>query len=276
MRTGDSETTSLVRVVNSHRPSRWEILLDSRARFGEVVPEMRRPWCAALIWGGTSVGSIACLWFGSVAAQHMPHGAIFVEAALLLWAGAWMFLGFWRHRVTYRERYGSDAYRHLFFRFLIPFMVGGIAAVCFPAFVGGPALLQPVIAYSAAAYWLVTTALLETRGREIFWDMEWRGFVYNVFPERGRVVTAGIFGWLRHPVYSAAVRLALGLGLMRNNLSAVMCAGLVAIGVWVLGSVEERGLVRHDSGYGVYRRAVPAFFSSHPVRFWQYLVTGRG
>ena len=116
--------------------------------------------------------------------------------------------------------------------------------------------------------------LIERQGVEIFWDIEWRAFVYNVFPERGRVVTAGIFGWLRHPVYSAAIRSALGLALIRNNLPALLCAALVGMGVWVLGTVEERELVKRDHEYAAYRRVVPAFFSTHPVRFWHYLLRG--
>ncbi len=236
---------------------------------------MRRPWCAALLWGGITLGTVLCLLFGSMAART-SYGAIFVQSAFLLWAGACMFLGFRRHRVTYRERYGSRAYRQLFFRFLVPFMVAGVAAVCFPLFVGGPRLLPRAIAYGVAAYLLVTTGLLEVRGKDIFWDMEWRAFVYNVFPERGRVVTSGIFAWLRHPVYSAGIRFALGLALVRNSLPALVCAVLVGIGLWVLGSAEERELALRDSGYAAYRRAVPAFFSRHPVRFWRYLVTGHG
>ena len=185
-----------------------------------------------------------------------------------------MLLGFRRHRIAYRERYGVLAYRHLFFCFLIPFVVVGAAAVVFPFFVSGRPLLPRVVAYTVAAYLLVTMALLEARGTEIFWDMEWRAFVYNVFPERGRVVTSGIFGWLRHPLYSAAMRFAFGVALMRNNLPALLCAGLVGMGLWLLGAVEERELVQRDPQYAAYRAAVPAFCAAHPVRFWRYLLTG--
>lgn len=254
--------------------SRRQVLAESWRRLGEVLPEMRRPWCAALVWGGITLGTVMCLLLGRLAARAVPGGAVLVQSALVLSAGAWMVPGFWQHRAAYRERYGSQAYRYLFYRFLVPFFVGGGAAVYFPLLVEGPRLLPPAIAYSLAAYLLATVQLIEARGIEIFWDIEWRPFVYNVFPERGRVVTGGIFHWLRHPVYSTAMRFALALALVRNNLPALLCAVLVAVGVGVWGTIEEGELGRNDPGYATYRRRTPAFFVLRPVPFWRFLLTG--
>ena len=262
--------------LDRHVASRRQILRDSWARFTEVVPDMRRPWCAVLLWGGIAVGTALSILLGSIAARAASYGAVVVQAAFLLWAGGWMFLGFRRRRSAYRQRHGVLAYRQLFFRFLIPFLSVGGAAIYFPLVVGGPQLLQPAIAYGIAAYFLITAHLIERRGVEIFWDIEWRAFVYNVFPERGHVATSGIFAWLRHPVYSAAIRFAFGLALVRNNVSALLCAALVGLGVWVLGNAEERELQQRDQDYAAYRRSVPAFFVGRPVRFWRYLGTGRG
>jgi len=240
----------------------------------EVLPEMRRPWCAAFMWGGITLATLLCLLLGRLAARVVPGGAVLVQCVLLLWAGAWMVPGFWRHRAAYRERYGRQAYRYLFYRFLVPFVVGAGTAVYFPVLVGGERLLPPVIAYGLAAYLFVTVQLIEVRGKEIFWDIEWRGFVYSVFRERGRVVSAGIFRWLRHPVYSAAMRFALALSLVRNNLPALSCAVLVAVGVAVWGRIEEGELKRKDTDYAMYCQRTPAFFVVRPVRFWRFLLTG--
>lgn len=257
-------------------PSRRQVLSESWHRLGEVLPEMRRPWCAAVVWGGITLATLVCLLLGRLAARAVPGGAVLVQGALVLWAGAWMLPGFWHHRAAYRERYGTQAYRYLFYRFLVPFFVGGGAALYFPLLVDGQRLLPPPIAYGLAAYLLVSMQLIEVRGKEIFWDIEWRPFVYNVFPERGRVVTAGIFRWLRHPVYSTAMRLALALALVRNNAPALLCAALVAVGLGVWGRIEEGELERKDASYATYRRRTPAFFVVRPVQFWRFLLTGEG
>lgn len=240
-----------------------------------MLPELRRPWCAAIVWGGVTLASGVCLLLGRMAAQAMPYGAPLVQSTFLLWAGAWMRLGFWQHRAAYRQRYAMLAYRHLFFRFLLQFFVGGVAAIYFPVLVDGQRLLPPVLAYGLAVYLLITTQLIEVRGIEIFWDIEWRAFVYSVFPERGRVVTSGIFHWLRHPVYSAGMRFTFALALLRNNFLALVCAALLAVGLWVWASVEERDLQKRDPGYATYRASVPAFFVRRPGRFWRFLLTGK-
>jgi len=257
-------------------PSRRQVLRESWRRLGEVLPEMRRPWCAALVWGGIAIATVGCLLLGRLVARVVPGGTVLVQSALVLWAGAWMVPGFWHHRAAYRERYGTQAYRHLFFRFLMPFFVGGGAAIYFPLLVDGDRLLPSVIAHSVAAYLFVSTQLMEVRGKEIFWDIEWRPFVYNVFPERGRLVTGGIFRWLRHPVYSAGMRWALALAMLRNNAPALLCAGLVVIGLGVWARIEEGELERSDPNYATYRRRTPAFFVVRPWRFWRFLLIGDG
>ena len=118
-------------------PSRRQVLSESWRRLGEVLPEMRRPWCAALVWGGIFLATVVCLLLGRLGARAVRGGAVFVQGALVLWAGAWMLLGFWHHRAAYRERYGTQAYRYLFYRFLVPFFVGGGAAIYFPLLVDG-------------------------------------------------------------------------------------------------------------------------------------------
>jgi len=252
-----------------------QLALESWRRFAEFVPELRRPRYAALVLGGATLACAGALVAGVTVAAALPYGALLVQSFYVLWAGAWMYAGFWLHRAAYRERYGASAYRHLFFRFIIPAVGGAGAALNFPLLVGGPQSLPPPVAYVIAGYLLVTAGLIEIRGKELFWNIDLRAFVYSVFPERGAVLTSGIFQWLRHPVYSTAVRFAFGVALVRNNLQAVLCAALIAAGLWLWAGIEERELERGDPRYADYRRRVPAFFVLPPLRFWRYLLTGK-
>ncbi|MCS6863101.1 MAG: hypothetical protein NZT92_22575, partial [Abditibacteriales bacterium] len=215
---------------------------------------------------------------GVMVARAMPYGGLLAQSGFVLWIGVWWYSGFWRLRAVYRERYGRGAYRQLCLRFFLPGLTGGIAALIFPVFMSGPRLLPPVVAYSLAAYLLVTMELLGQRGKELFYNLDLRMFVYSVFPEEGRVITSGVFAWLRHPIYSAFLRWVFALGLLRNNAQALLCAGVIATGLWFWARVEERELAARDAGYEDYRRRVPAFFVTPPARlwrFWRFLVTGK-
>jgi protein-S-isoprenylcysteine O-methyltransferase Ste14 len=96
-----------------------------------------------------------------------------------------------------------------------------------------------------------------------------------VFPERGQLLTSGILRWLRHPVYSAAMRFAFGLAALRNNSLALLCAAITAMGLWLWARMEERDLEEFEPSYAEYRKSVPAFFVARPARFWSFLLTGR-
>jgi protein-S-isoprenylcysteine O-methyltransferase Ste14 len=255
-------------------PSWRQVAVESWQRFGEYLPEMRRPWSVALVWGGFICAQGVALGLALVVARAVPYGAVLAQGFFIVWSGVWMYGGFWRHRVAYRRRYAEQAYRRLFFRFLFPAAIGAATAMIFPAFVAGKPLLPPIVAYSIAAYLLVSMELLGLRGAELFWNFDLRAFVYSVFPERGRPLTAGIFQWLRHPIYSAAARMTLGLAALRNDRAAFLCAGLIAAAVRLWAAIEERALEERDPQYVVYRRRVPAFWVRDPLRFWRYLLTG--
>ncbi len=256
-------------------PSRSETVRESWRRFGEFLPETRRPAIAALVGAGVVVGCAALLTAGAAVADAAAAGPLIVQAAYGAWAAAFMLGGFWRLRPVYRERYAERAYQKLFFRFLLPAVTGGIAALFFPIFVSGERLLPRPLAWGIAAYLLLTAQLLERRGPEIFWSWDIRAFVYSVIPERAQVLTSGVFRFVRHPVYSAMVRWALALGLVRNNPASVACGAMVVAGLWAWSRVEERDLERSSPDYALYRRDVPALFSTRPLAFWRYLGTGR-
>ena len=256
-------------------PTRLQIARESWRRLGEFMPAMRRTWLAMLVYVGLNVAAAVTLALGAVIARRVPHGAIVVQSALLSWAAGWFYVGFWRHRLAYRQRYAAQAYRHLCVRFLMPALVAGAAAACLPILVSGERLLPPALALGLAAYLLLTVCLLESRGREIFWSWDVRSFVYSVFPERAQVMTSGVFAWLRHPLYSAGVRWVFALALLRNNAPALICAAMIAVAFRCMGFLEERELAEHDSQYATYWRRIPAVFSPHPLRFWRFLLTGK-
>ncbi len=250
------------------------ILRESWGRFLEFVPGLRRPAIALGLLAVVKVGVLLCLAAGWWLARGSLLRAMLIQAAYLLWTGAWWLLGFWPRRAAYRQRFGPDAYNRLFWRFFVWGPIGGVPVLFFPLLVGGQPLLPPGVAYALSALSLLSTGLLAWRGKELYYNFDLRCFVYTVFPERGPVLATGIFRWLRHPVYSAFIRWMVGFALLRNNAAALVCAGMGAGGLWVLSRVEESDLVQRDPSYAQYRRETPAFLYPWPFRFWRFLLSG--
>lgn len=75
----------------------------------------------------------------------------------------------------------------------------------------------------------------------------------------GELVATGIYGWIRHPLYTSLILLSLGCAVEQwSGLAGMSTLGLA----WFLDAKarrEERWLERTYSGYGDYRKRVRRF-----------------
>ena len=258
--------------------TRRKVARESWTRLAGYVPEIGRlgfltVWAALVVV--TGLGLFAA---GAWLARRFPYGGLGAQAACVAWTAAWAYGGFWRGRAEYRARYGENAYRILWLRFVGPALAGVFAASLMPlAAVSGPRLPRP-LSLSLAAYLFATAQLVTVRGGDLFWTFDLRAFVYSVFPERGAWVSSPLFRRLRHPIYSAAVRWILGLAVVRGNAEAVGCGLMLAAAFWLWSRAEENDMIARYPHYRDYMRSVPALFVVSPrgyVDFARYLLTGR-
>jgi protein-S-isoprenylcysteine O-methyltransferase Ste14 len=68
------------------------------------------------------------------------------------------------------------------------------------------------------------------------------------------LVTHGIYGWFRHPIYTALLLLVLGLFLRRPTLLVAISSGLVIAYLLIKVRIEERMLLAHYPDYAAYRK----------------------
>jgi protein-S-isoprenylcysteine O-methyltransferase Ste14 len=98
------------------------------------------------------------------------------------------------------------------------------------------------------------------------WLFLFRAFADNPFGsalvrvqrERGhRVVTTGVYGWVRHPMYLGATLMFVGGPLVAGSLSALV-VGLALVLLLAVRSLDEEALLTRElTGYEEYRRRVP-------------------
>ncbi len=97
------------------------------------------------------------------------------------------------------------------------------------------------------------------------WLLLFRAFADNPFGsalvrvqrERGhRVVTTGVYGWVRHPMYLGATLMFVGGPLVAGSLAA-LAVGLALIVLLAVRSLDEEALLTRElTGYEEYRRRV--------------------
>jgi len=124
---------------------------------------------------------------------------------------------------------------------------------------GALGLLPPVLAVGLAfaSLWLAL-ASIRTLGRE--WSFEAR------LVEGHRLVTAGPYAIVRHPIYSAMLGMLLATGLLISHwIGLVAGVAIFALGTWIrVRSEEELLRGRFGGEYDAYARRVPAIV---PLRF---------
>jgi protein-S-isoprenylcysteine O-methyltransferase Ste14 len=128
-----------------------------------------------------------------------------------------------------------------------------------------------------AWYLMLTGTILDLRA--IFTlGIDSLALLYVYFPEDGHLVKSSIYQVIRHPVYSALIRIGLALGLWRGTLLSIIF-GIVLPPLFVLFwmGVEEQNLIeRFGNGYREYRKKTPAFWPrlSDLGKFWRFLLLG--
>ena len=97
------------------------------------------------------------------------------------------------------------------------------------------------------------------------WLLLFRSFTDNTFgsalvrvqTERGhRVVSTGVYGWVRHPMYLGATLMFVGGPLVTGAISALVVGLALAVLLAVRSLDEEALLARELPGYAEYRRRV--------------------
>ena len=79
-------------------------------------------------------------------------------------------------------------------------------------------------------------------------------------PETGKLITAGIYGWVRHPRYIGMFFGLLAVAFFSNYLAIYVIAGAMVPGFYALTFFEERELRdRFGEEYAAYSRRVPRF-----------------
>lgn len=145
-----------------------------------------------------------------------------------------------------------------------PFLIAGRMAVAVPMFGG-------VVAYLANPDWMawasvgipswvrwLGVALGVLTVPTVYWVLIALGSNVSetVFTkQQQRLVTAGPYRWVRHPLYGAGIALFLSIGLMAANAFILVCAVVALIGVrLVVVPLEEAQLVlKFGNDYRLYQ-----------------------
>jgi len=212
----------------------------------EKIPWLRKSWGKAMLLASfvlPFVGYLLVFWWGD---RLHPYGAVISQAALSILA---CIINYYvmRHAI-YRLR---DQYQrtHRLPSWAAPSYLAFVIAPIFvlmlhPLMVSGNPLL-PAWAAIPLGLFLVLFGLLVRRAA-----MKGSGFsidhafgIYLVFPQDGILVRKEVYAYLRHPLSAGVICIAVGLGVIRNNVPAILTAFIYLLPVLFEMKLEDDELV---------------------------------
>src|SRR5574341_731859 len=211
-------------------------------------------------------------WVDRAFPEWMPDGEIvFLALGFLV-----MSLFFSRKKI-YQQKYGELAYPRAFAHYALPGLAIIIASIAHLAYMSGPVIpdvwWKPVLTWAGWAFVIVGAALW-ARGVATF-GADNLALLYVYFPKEGKLVNSSIYSVLRHPLYAAVLRLAIGLALLSANWYSLLVAALMPLGLtgWIR-LVEEKELLERFPDYAEYRKRVPAFWPKPRdlIKFFRFLI----
>jgi protein-S-isoprenylcysteine O-methyltransferase Ste14 len=202
-----------------------------------------------------------------------------VGQLIALWIALFGLGHFFIKKEKYQVIYKDNAYIKAFFRFhvtFIPFIyisaIHPIFILPYQNFFGNFFYFRLVL----AAYFIISAVLLHYRTVRTFGvDNLFMYYVYN--PEKSVMVQSVIHSILRHPVYSAMMRISLGLGILRGTLSSILTALILPIFnqmLWIYIFEEPDLIQRFGEKYRSYRKTVWALIvkPKNLIKFWMFLL----
>lgn len=212
---------------------------------------------ARLVFGGFAFLTLIMLGLIFLPAGTWNYWQAWVYLAIFLGASVWLTAYLWRHDpalLARRSAGGPTAEKDPEQR-----RIQAFNAMCFLSLILVPALDHRWGWSQVPAVWVLAGDVLVIAGFAIIYQV----YRQNSFAsatvevsEGQRVVSTGVYGVVRHPMYSGGLILIFATPLALGSWWGLISALFLVIGiVWRISS-EERLLIRDLPGYTAYRETV--------------------
>ncbi|WP_421751458.1 methyltransferase family protein [Croceimicrobium sp.] len=106
---------------------------------------------------------------------------------------------------------------------------------------------------------------------EVIWALKQMGRYLSPFPKPkadAELITWGVFGLVRHPIYSGIILFAAGFGIYFRDPFQILMAGVLALFFYFKSRYEEKNLRAYFPNYASYQkrtgRFIPNLFAAKP------------
>ena len=206
-------------------------------------------------------------------------GSTLISTAIVVTIGQLMVGEMIADRAKFKARWGARAFSIAFRWLALPGLTFIGAAIGHFAWIEGARIMPREVALVLVAYLLVSGVALWWRAITTF-GIDNLSLMYVYFPGESHLVQLNVYSVLRHPFYSAVLRILFALVLQNGSAFALFagCVAPIAMMLWLRWAEEPELIERFGDGYRDYRARVPAFFNFDPRTWgtlWRFLILGK-
>lgn len=93
------------------------------------------------------------------------------------------------------------------------------------------------------------------------YDINIDNYLYTIYPEKSRLITGGMYKYIRNPQYVSRGVIAVGFGIIANNISAIIVGFIHFLSYCAIIPAEDRELTRrYGAEFQRYKKQIPAIF----------------
>lgn len=189
-------------------------------------------------------------------------------------------------RDKYRRKYGNLAGQHFWYNYLSYVNPIVSAAFYFPLLLinyNTPSFhliqmpdhfitnsLFPIFIALPLGIFVISIGLLIRRTSGSY-GTDVDSYLYMIFPEKGRLITDGLFKYIRNPQYLCRGIISIGFGVIANNIGAIIVGFIHFLSYCAIIPAEDRELIRRfGNEFQRYQKNVPMLFPK--CRNWKKLL----
>ena len=178
-------------------------------------------------------------------------------------------------RDKYLERHGKLAAQRLWYyyeSYTIPLLSSSLylplllktdyflpALIDFPSHFMTLSLFPVYIALPLGVFIIIFGILLVKPSQDS--DRDFDFYLYIINPKKSRLINDGIYNYIRHPRILSRLTLAVGFGILANNILAISVALIHLLPYCVYMKAEDKEIVRKfGKEINIYQKKVPALF----------------
>jgi len=206
------------------------------------------------------------IWIGAILGQSIISAVLSIYFIYMAKNGD-------KIRQTYREKYGNLAIQKYWFHYQFATMPFISAAYYFPLLLYNYDFLPKItklpsnlINNSIFPYFvsiplgiLIVIFGLMMKRPSGGYGSDYDNYIYTIIPEKSRLITEGMYRFIRNPQYLSRGIIAIGFGVIANNISAILVGVIHFISYCAIIPAEDDELLRrYGNEFKVYKNHVPA------------------